>query len=270
MKVCAVGRRSRLLPWSCSPPWSWRSRSRPRRRPPSARGRTTAPKGALLPRHRGHAHRRHLRRMPHRLPELPRRDLLDVPRARPGHHALLSTPTPTATPSESSTSTPTPTPTESSACSQECHLWNSVQKQYTSRSRTATNPHLGSTSACLDCHPTSVSWDDPGSSPHHSGQATGFTQCGACHSSQQKHAGKVACATCHTSAQAFHLYQANSPGFKKCGSCHTMRHAGKKIAQASAPPATRAPAAGRSSTPRRSPRSSSAAAATSRSCTRGP
>ncbi len=74
-----------------------------------------------------------------------------------------------------------------------------------------------------------MSWDDPGSSPHHSGQATGFTQCGVCHSSPQKHVGKVQCATCHKSAQAFHLYEASSPGFKKCGSCHKMRHAGKKV-----------------------------------------
>ena len=63
------------------------------------------------------------------------------------------------------------------------------------------------------------------------GQATGFDQCSACHSSPQKHAGKVACASCHNNAQAFHLYQASSPGFKNCGACHTKRHAGKKISQ---------------------------------------
>jgi hypothetical protein len=97
--------------------------------------------------------------------------------------------------------------TPSSACSQECHLWNSVQKQYIDPSTHGTNPHLGSTPECLDCHQTSVSVFDPGSSPHHSGQATGFSDCGACHSSPQKHAGKVSCT-----------------------SCHTMRHAGKKVA----------------------------------------
>jgi hypothetical protein len=119
--------------------------------------------------------------------------------------------------------------TPSSACSQECHLWNSVQKQYIVPSTHGANPHLGSTTACLDCHPTSVSWDDPGSSPHHQGTAPGFTECGACHSSQQNHAGKVACASCHKDATAFHLYQASSPGFKKCGSCHSMKHAGVKV-----------------------------------------
>lgn len=121
--------------------------------------------------------------------------------------------------------------TPSSACAQECHTWNSVQKQYINPFTHGDNPHLGSSSECVACHPTSVSVFDPGSSPHHSGQATGFTQCGACHSSPQKHAGKVACASCHTSAQAFHLYQASSPGFKNCGGCHTKKHAGKRVPQ---------------------------------------
>jgi len=93
------------------------------------------------------------------------------------------------------------------------------------------NPHLGSTSDCLDCHSTSVSIVDPGSSPHHSGQAEDFTQCSPCHSKEQKHVGKVACGKCHRSAEAFHLYQASSPGYKQCGSCHKMKHAGKKISQ---------------------------------------
>jgi hypothetical protein len=120
--------------------------------------------------------------------------------------------------------------TPSSACSQECHLWDSVQRQYVIPSTHGTNPHLGSTTDCLSCHPTSVSVFDPGSSPHHSGQATGFSSCGTCHSSPQKHAGKVACTSCHATAEAFHLYATSSPGYKKCGACHTMRHAGKKVA----------------------------------------
>jgi len=120
--------------------------------------------------------------------------------------------------------------TPSSACSQECHLWNAAQKQYIIPTTHGTNPHLGSTPECLGCHPTSVGIADPGSSPHHSGQAPGISQCGACHSSPQKHAGKVACTTCHADATAFHGYQASSPGFKKCGSCHTMRHAGARVA----------------------------------------
>jgi hypothetical protein len=121
--------------------------------------------------------------------------------------------------------------TPSSACSQECHLWDAAQKQYVIPTTHGSDPHLGSTTECLDCHPTSVSIVDPGSSPHHSGQAEDFTQCGPCHSSFQKHAGSVACGKCHKSAEQFHLYQASSPGYVKCGSCHTMRHAGKKISQ---------------------------------------
>lgn len=118
----------------------------------------------------------------------------------------------------------------SSACSQECHLWNPMMKLYDTPSTHGANPHLGSTGACLGCHPTSIGIADPGSSPHHQGTAPGFTQCGACHSSPQKHAGKVACMSCHTNATAFHAYQADSPGFKNCGSCHSMRHAGKRVA----------------------------------------
>lgn len=120
--------------------------------------------------------------------------------------------------------------TPSSACSQECHLWNSIQKQYIVPSTHGANPHLGSSAACLGCHPTSVSPFDPDGSPHHSGQATGITQCGACHSSPQKHVGKVACTSCHATAEAFHTFTATSPGYTKCGRCHTMRHAGKKVA----------------------------------------
>jgi hypothetical protein len=119
----------------------------------------------------------------------------------------------------------------SSACSQECHLWNSVQKAYITPSTHGANPHLGSTTDCLSCHPTSVSVFDPGSSPHHSGEAGGFSSCGTCHSSPQQHAGKVTCTSCHATAEAFHLFEASSPGYTKCGSCHAMRHAGKTVAQ---------------------------------------
>ena len=121
--------------------------------------------------------------------------------------------------------------TPSSACAQECHLWNSTQKQYEIPFSHGPAPHLGATAECLDCHSMSTSVFDPGSSPHHSGEATGFSQCGACHSSPQRHAGRVACGRCHTTAQEFHLFQASSPGYKKCGACHTKRHAGKKVAQ---------------------------------------
>jgi hypothetical protein len=119
--------------------------------------------------------------------------------------------------------------TPGSACSQECHLWNGAQKAYVIPSTHGANPHRGSTTDCTACHGTSVSISNPGSSPHHSGQETGFTDCAACHSGFQQHAGKVQCTRCHTTAAAFHLYTANSPGFKNCRGCHAMRHAGKTV-----------------------------------------
>jgi hypothetical protein len=121
--------------------------------------------------------------------------------------------------------------TPSSACSQGCHLYNSLDKAYTIPYTHGANPHLGSTSGCLDCHATSPDPFDPGASPHHSGQQTGFTDCTACHTGFQKHAGQVACTSCHPTAAAFHLYTADSPGFKNCRTCHPMKHAGHTVPQ---------------------------------------
>lgn len=121
--------------------------------------------------------------------------------------------------------------TPSSACSQECHLWNAAQKAYDTSFSHGTNPHLGSTPDCLACHQTSAGIIDPDGSPHHSGQETGFSDCQACHGAYQQHAGKVQCTKCHTTAVAFHLYQASSPGFKQCRACHAMKHSGKSVPQ---------------------------------------
>ncbi|MBE0528796.1 MAG: hypothetical protein IH629_06305, partial [Thermoleophilia bacterium] len=93
-----------------------------------------------------------------------------------------TSPTPSSTPTTTPTETPTPTPTPTSApCSQECHLYSSVDKAYTIPFTHGANPHLGSTPDCTACHPTTASVFDPGSSPHHSGQTTGFSDCAACH-----------------------------------------------------------------------------------------
>jgi hypothetical protein len=118
----------------------------------------------------------------------------------------------------------------SSACSQPCHLYSAFDKVYTVAFTHGANPHLGSTPACLDCHQTSAGIANPGQSPHHNG-AQQFDKCTACHNGFQKHAGKVSCAACHSSAVAFHLYQASSPGFRNCRSCHAKKHAGKKVPQ---------------------------------------
>ena len=119
----------------------------------------------------------------------------------------------------------------SAACSQTCHLWDEYTRAYDISFRHGTNPHLGSTPNCLDCHSASLTATDPGQSPHHNASQQGFTDCTACHTGFAKHAGKVACLTCHPKAVAFHLYQATSPGFKSCSSCHSMKHAGKKVRQ---------------------------------------
>jgi hypothetical protein len=45
----------------------------------------------------------------------------------------------------------------------------------------------------------------------------------------QKHTGAVACATCHTQAEAFHLGTASSPGTRTCRACHAKKHAGRSV-----------------------------------------
>jgi hypothetical protein len=121
--------------------------------------------------------------------------------------------------------------TPSSACSQGCHLYKPVAKAYIIPYTHGANPHLGSNAGCLDCHATSPDPFDPGASPHHSGQTTGFSDCTACHTGYQEHAGKVACTSCHPTAAAFHLYTASSPGFKNCRTCHARKHAGRSVPQ---------------------------------------
>jgi predicted CXXCH cytochrome family protein len=121
--------------------------------------------------------------------------------------------------------------TPSSACSQGCHLYKPVDKAYTIPYTHSSNPHVGSTAGCLNCHATSPDPFNAGASPHHSGQATPFSDCTACHTGFQKHAGAVACTSCHPTAVAFHLYTANSPGFKNCRTCHAMKHAGRSVPQ---------------------------------------
>ena len=121
--------------------------------------------------------------------------------------------------------------TPSSACSQGCHLYKPVDKDYTIPYTHGANPHLGSGAGCLVCHATSPTATDPGASPHHSGVVSGFDDCQACHTGYQKPAGTVACTTCHTTAVAFHLRTADSPGYKQCRACHAEKHAGRNVPQ---------------------------------------
>ena len=83
----------------------------------------------------------------------------------------------------------------SSACSQGCHLYSRFEKGYTVAFTHGANPHLGSTSACLDCHQTSAGIANPGQSPHHNG-AQQFDDCTACHNGFQKHAAQETLPAC--------------------------------------------------------------------------
>ena len=55
--------------------------------------------------------------------------------------------------------------TPSSACSQECHLWNAAQKAYDNPVHSRHDPHLGSPPECLDCHSPSDVDRRPGGQP---------------------------------------------------------------------------------------------------------
>lgn len=115
----------------------------------------------------------------------------------------------------------------SADCAAACHL-QSQGPLYTKDFAHGTNPHLGSLPQCLGCHAPSDGIAQPGVSPHHNGGSPGMDPCSRCHK-QKKHAGKVDCQSCHTTANAFHTYDAKSPGFKQCTGCHSMRHAGRTI-----------------------------------------
>ena len=89
-----------------------------------------------------------------------------------------------------------------------------AQKRYTqSPTHARRQPAPRVASACLACHPTSVSIFDPGSSPHHSGQAHRVHRSARALPLRrlQQHAGKVACPPATRHRRAFHLVQADHP-----------------------------------------------------------
>ena len=195
-------------PSRCLPPSSWRSRSRPHRPPRTRSGRTTAP-GLCLPRCRA------------------RRPTPPAPPATPGFKSY---------PGMNCWSCHAPGPGHVHALLTEFRLQpgmpplgpvaEAVQHR---RSPTARTRISGPPSACLDCHPTSVSISDPGSSPHHRARRRVHpVRRLPLVAAEARRQGRLH-AVPHQRA-AFHLYKANSPGFKKCGSCHAMKHAGVKIA----------------------------------------
>ena len=249
--MCAAGRPSRRVLWRCSPPSSWRLRSRPRRRPRSASGRTTAPPAASC-HDQGTPTDATCADLPHRVPELSR--------ARPAGRATR--------PGQDTSTLSTP----SSACSQECHLWNATQKQYIIPSTHGTNPHLGSTTAVprlpSDEREHRRSRLEP--APQRAGPRVHRVRRVPLVAAEARRQGRRAPAATRTRT-AFHLYAGQQPRLQEVRLLplhEARRHEGPD--QQVRRPATRAPAAGRRSTPRRSPRSSCAARATPRSCTRAP
>lgn len=122
----------------------------------------------------------------------------------------------------------------SSACSQACHLYTPIYKSYDVPYSHGVEPHLGSEppyGVCLDCHATSVSWNDPGASPHHDGVAYRAPSCVRCHNgviagAQQTHDG-VDCEACHEGmnfppvpATCNRCHPASTFGTGDCLSCH--------------------------------------------------
>jgi hypothetical protein len=149
----------------------------------------------------------------------------------------------------------------SSACSQGCHLYRRIDKDYTLPYTHGTEPHLGAAGygkVCLDCHQTSISIYDPGESPHHSGVLMAPPTCEDCHNgvyagAQETHDGNActschdgmdipsvpaACNTCHASSTfgtgdclSCHPTQVHNtdPNVGSCSSCHSgyQKHAGE-------------------------------------------
>jgi hypothetical protein len=108
----------------------------------------------------------------------------------------------------------------SSACSQGCHLWDQAATAYTIPFTHGSAPHDGASGygkTCLDCHQTSVAFNNPGGSPHHSGQTTPPPTCQDCHNgvyaaAQATHDGNP-CTSCHTGMNI-------PPVPSTCNNCH--------------------------------------------------
>jgi hypothetical protein len=131
----------------------------------------------------------------------------------------------------------TPLSTPSSACSQDCHLWNQAVRDYTIPYTHGPLPHDGAAGygkTCLDCHQTSISIVDPGGSPHHSGVVTPPPTCEDCHNgvdavAKQTHDGNP-CTSCHTGmnlppvpATCNQCHPAKTFGTPNCLACHAAQ-----------------------------------------------
>lgn len=149
----------------------------------------------------------------------------------------------------------------SSACSQGCHLYSDFYKDYVTPFTHGTEPHDGASGygkTCLDCHQTSIAWNNPGESPHHDGVEQSSPTCTQCHdgvtaTAEVSHDGvgcedchdgmnipprPAACTTCHIAATfggadctSCHASQVHNttPAVPSCTGCHTgyQKHAGQ-------------------------------------------
>ena len=130
-----------------------------------------------------------------------------------------------------------PLSTPSTACSQDCHVWDPATVDYTIPFTHGALPHDGAAGygrTCLDCHQTSVSIVDPDGSPHHSGQTTPPPTCEDCHNgvdavAQVTHDGNP-CTSCHTGmnlppvpATCTTCHAATTFGTQNCLACHATQ-----------------------------------------------
>jgi hypothetical protein len=127
-----------------------------------------------------------------------------------------------------------PLSSPSAACSQDCHIWDEAMRAYTLPFTHGVLPHDGAAGygkTCLDCHETSISFGNPGGSPHHSGQTTPSPTCEDCHNGDDAvlkatHDGNP-CTSCHAGmdippvpATCNRCHAAGTFGTANCLSCH--------------------------------------------------
>jgi len=99
--------------------------------------------------------------------------------------------------------------TTQAACTGTCHEWSGPDAYNSVVTPHGATPHLGAgLRTCRTCHAVSVSWNDPGTSAHHSGEAAPeLPTCTTCHAAKPvdgapaPHAPLVtsvtSCTTCH-------------------------------------------------------------------------
>ena len=105
-----------------------------------------------------------------------------------------------------------------------CHTAMNIPPQPSTCNKCHARTTFG-TRVCTSCHsPRSEGGLFTSEQVHNTKPSVGA--CTSCHKGLQKHAGKVTCTKCHTTATKFHHKKATSPGFPKCSKCHSKTHDG--------------------------------------------